>query len=61
MLCCAVQDEIRDAFFALGVYLSDDVISQILSVFDADGDGTVNYYEFVRTMFPSVNKAGGTK
>ena len=48
--------ELRDAFFALGVFLSDYVIEQIMDVFDRDKNGVVNYYEFVKAMFPAVQR-----
>lgn len=47
------KEELRDAFFVLGVFLSDQVIAQIMTVFDRNGDGIVNYFEFIRTMFPA--------
>lgn len=50
------KDELKDAFFAMGVYLTDDVAEQIMTVFDKDGDGSVNYYEFARAMFGKVVK-----
>ncbi|KAG2500890.1 hypothetical protein HYH03_001649 [Edaphochlamys debaryana] len=50
------KDEIRDAFFALGVNLADEVVEQIMTVFDKDGNGTVMYHEFERTMFPGVSR-----
>ncbi|KXZ55908.1 hypothetical protein GPECTOR_2g1459 [Gonium pectorale] len=46
------KDEIRDAFFALGVHLSPEVVEQIMKIFDRDSNGRVQYYEFERTMFP---------
>ncbi|GFR46903.1 hypothetical protein Agub_g8550 [Astrephomene gubernaculifera] len=48
------KEEIRDAFFAMGVYLSDQVIEQIMEIFDKDRSGAVQYHEFERTMFPPV-------
>lgn len=51
------KDEIKDAFFALGVFLSEKVSEQIMHVFDGDSNGTVNYHEFVRTMFPNAARA----
>lgn len=51
------KDELRDAFYALGVFLSEPVVEQIMKVFDADGSGSVQYHEFVRTMFPAASKS----
>ncbi|GIM11064.1 hypothetical protein Vretimale_14415 [Volvox reticuliferus] len=48
------KEEIRDAFFALGVFLSESVVDQIIQLFDKDGNGTVQYHEFETTMFPPV-------
>ncbi|KAG2451518.1 hypothetical protein HYH02_004116 [Chlamydomonas schloesseri] len=49
------KEEIRDAFFALGVFLPEKVVEQIMTTFDQDGSGLVQYHEFQRTMFPSAN------
>lgn len=50
------KEELRDAFFGLGVYLNDDVAEQIMTVFDKDGNGSVNYFEFARAMFGKTLK-----
>jgi hypothetical protein len=33
-------------------------VEQIMKVFDADGSGSVQYHEFVRTMFPAEGRRG---
>lgn len=48
------RDEMRDAFYALGVFVSDDVVDQIMKTFDKDGSGNVQYHEFASTMFPGA-------
>ncbi|GLC43789.1 hypothetical protein PLESTB_000908200 [Pleodorina starrii] len=48
------KEEVRDAFFALGVYLAEPVAEQIMQMFDKNGNGTVQYHEFENTMFPPV-------
>lgn len=50
------KDELRDGFFAMGVYLDEKVVDQIMSIFDMDGNGTVNYYEFTSKMFPVASR-----
>ncbi|MEW5311472.1 MAG: hypothetical protein WDW38_003185 [Sanguina aurantia] len=50
--------ELRDAFHAMGVSISQNVMDQIMSIFDKDKNGTVNYYEFTQTMFPRSQKMG---
>mmetsp|Transcript_8771 Transcript_8771/g.18714 ORF Transcript_8771/g.18714 Transcript_8771/m.18714 type:complete len:524 (+) Transcript_8771:341-1912(+) len=51
------KQELRDGFAALGVSLSDTVAEQIIQVFDKDKSGSVDYFEFVRTLFPGSAKA----
>ncbi|EFJ50673.1 hypothetical protein VOLCADRAFT_120569 [Volvox carteri f. nagariensis] len=46
------KEEIRDAFFALGVFLAEPVAEQIMQLFDKNGNGTVQYHEFEAAMFP---------
>jgi len=50
-------DELRDGFYALGVYLTDDVLGDMMRFFDNSGDGRVDYYEFVQKMFPNRARA----
>ncbi|KAJ9506626.1 hypothetical protein QJQ45_018288 [Haematococcus lacustris] len=45
-------EELRDGFYALGVDTTDEVIDQLMTQFDADGNGRINYHEFVNRMFP---------
>lgn len=51
-------NELKDAFHAMGVFISQAVMDQIMTIFDKDKNGTINYYEFVQTMFPKAQKMG---
>jgi len=44
-------DELRQIFNNLGEKLTDDEISDMIEEADTDGDGEINYQEFVTMMF----------
>jgi Ca2+-binding EF-hand superfamily protein len=49
--------ELYDAFNGLGVYVTADVLTQAMASLDKDGNGTVDYSEFVLTLFPVIGKS----
>lgn len=49
-------EELRDGFYALGVYLTDEVLQDMMRYFDTNQDQKVDYGEFVARMFPSRAK-----
>jgi calmodulin len=48
------KDELRDGFAAMGVNLAENVAEELMQLLDADGNGTVDYEEFVSTLFPAA-------
>jgi len=46
-------DELRQIFNNLGEKLTDEEISDMIQEADKDGDGEINYQEFVNMMFQS--------
>lgn len=48
------QHQIKDAFYALGVYLADGVVTRIMEMFDPNGVGVISYDALMRAMFSSV-------
>ena len=46
-------DELRQIFNNLGEKLTDEEISDMIYEADTDGDGEINYQEFVNMMFQS--------
>mmetsp|Transcript_1314 Transcript_1314/g.2033 ORF Transcript_1314/g.2033 Transcript_1314/m.2033 type:complete len:149 (+) Transcript_1314:117-563(+) len=44
-------DELRQIFMNLGEKLTDEEITDMIKEADMDGDGEINYQEFVRMMF----------
>jgi Ca2+-binding EF-hand superfamily protein len=52
--CCAQidRDELEDGLNALGVYVTEEVVEEIMEKLDADGSGAVDYSEFITRMFP---------
>ncbi|KAF0907267.1 hypothetical protein E2562_015769 [Oryza meyeriana var. granulata] len=56
-------DELRHVMTNLGDRLSDDELAEMLHEADSDGDGQINYNEFVKVMMAKSAKAeydGGT-
>ncbi|GMH37405.1 hypothetical protein BSKO_05278 [Bryopsis sp. KO-2023] len=47
-------DEFCEAFGALGVNVADETLRQILSMVDMNGDGSIDYYEFSKSLFPRL-------
>ena len=50
-----LHPKFRDALSALGFTTTDDVFGLIMARFDVDGDGCVDYSEFLRFFMPKVN------
>lgn len=44
-------DELRQIFVNLGEKLTEDEIADMIDEADTDGDGEINYQEFVTMMF----------
>jgi Ca2+-binding EF-hand superfamily protein len=44
-------DELRQIFMNLGEKLTDEEITDMIKEADIDGDGEINYQEFVKMMF----------
>lgn len=44
-------DELRQIFSNLGEKLTDEEINDMIKEADMDGDGEINYQEFVKMMF----------
>ena len=44
-------DELRQIFNNLGEKLTDEEITDMIKEADIDGDGEINYQEFVKMMF----------
>ncbi|MEW5319028.1 MAG: hypothetical protein WDW38_010204 [Sanguina aurantia] len=51
------KTEVEDAFAALGVYVTADVMERMMQFFDKDGNGTIDYSEFLNTLFPVYSKS----
>ncbi|MEW5301470.1 MAG: hypothetical protein WDW36_004329 [Sanguina aurantia] len=51
------KTEVEDAFAALGVYVTADVMERMMQFFDKDGNGTIDYSEFLNTLFPAYSKS----
>ncbi|KAG1660020.1 hypothetical protein FOA52_005600 [Chlamydomonas sp. UWO 241] len=49
--------ELFDAFNGLGVYVTADVLNQAMTSLDRDNNGSVDYSEFVMTLFPVLGKS----
>ena len=45
-----------DAFNGLGIYINDQVLDEAMHTFDKDSNGTIEYQEFVSTLFPTLSK-----
>lgn len=41
-----------DGFYAMGVALHPKLMDQLWDTFDKDGQGTVDYAEFIETLVP---------
>lgn len=54
--CCALRYEVEDAFNALGIYVTRDVVDSMMSSFDKDGSGTIEYNEFITTLYPTLSR-----
>ncbi|KXZ55653.1 hypothetical protein GPECTOR_2g1203 [Gonium pectorale] len=50
-------EEVEDALNALGIFVTKEVIDAIMTTFDKDRNGQVNYYEFVRSIYPTLEIA----
>ena len=51
------EQELADAFLAMGVQVTDEVITQAMRTFDKDNSGTIDYYEFLSVLFPGLVSA----
>eukprot|EP00798_Chlamydomonas_sp_ICE-L_P001825 gene1825-33244_t len=45
--------EVQDAFHGLGINITPEVADEAMRNFDKDGDGTIDYHEFGKTLFPN--------
>ncbi|KAG2501588.1 hypothetical protein HYH03_000093 [Edaphochlamys debaryana] len=48
--------EMEDALNALGIFVTPEVVGSIMTAFDKDGSGGVDYLEFVRALFPMLGQ-----
>ena len=48
--------QVLDAFNGLGIYINDQVLDEAMHTFDKDSNGTIEYQEFVSTLFPTLSK-----
>eukprot|EP00198_Chlamydomonas_reinhardtii_P006633 XP_001695969.1 predicted protein [Chlamydomonas reinhardtii] len=46
-------EELEDALNALGIFVTRDVLDTMMHTFDKDGNGGVDYLEFVHSLFPN--------
>jgi hypothetical protein len=51
------EQELADAFLAMGVQVTDEVITKAMRSFDKDNSGTIDYYEFLSVLFPGLASA----
>jgi len=49
--------EMADAFNGMGIYVADAVLDEIMAKFDTNRNGTIEYDEFVHTLFPVLSKS----
>ena len=50
--------ELRAGLDHYGVQMSDEEFSSVLAVFDIDGNGTINLYEFMTALRGKMSQAG---
>jgi len=50
------RGEVEDAFCALDIPVTNVVVDDVMTKFDKDGSGTVDYFEFIGTLFPTLGK-----
>ncbi|GLI67992.1 hypothetical protein VaNZ11_012192 [Volvox africanus] len=50
-------EEVEDALNSLGIFVSKDVVDTIMKTFDKDGNGCVDYYEFVKSLYPTLDSS----
>ena len=48
--CCILSSLCRHVVAKLGLKMTDEQITDMIKIADRDGDGDVNYLEFVRLM-----------
>jgi len=48
--------EIQDAFGALGIDVTNQVLQEIMQKFDRDHNGTIDYREFIKGLFPIMSQ-----
>ncbi|KAF5840794.1 hypothetical protein DUNSADRAFT_15503 [Dunaliella salina] len=48
--------EIRDAFSAIGINVTDQVLQDIMKKFDKDQNGTIDYREFIKGLYPIMSQ-----
>ncbi|KAG2453843.1 hypothetical protein HYH02_002050 [Chlamydomonas schloesseri] len=46
-------EELEDALNALGIFVTREVLETMMRTFDKDGNGGVDYLEFVHSLFPN--------
>ncbi|KAL6763114.1 hypothetical protein V8C86DRAFT_2507684 [Haematococcus lacustris] len=51
------RDELEDAFHGLNINVTPQVVDQMMRQFDEDGDGRIQYREFLHALFPIVSSA----
>ena len=52
------EQELADAFLAMGVNVTDSVIEQAMRTFDKDNSGSIDYFEFLSVLFPGLARMG---
>ncbi|GFR52072.1 hypothetical protein Agub_g14595 [Astrephomene gubernaculifera] len=50
-------EEVEDALNSLGVFVTKEVMETIMRTFDKNNSGGVDYYEFVKALYPTLDQA----
>lgn len=51
---CISLDELKQAFAELGQHPSDDEIAQMIAESDSDGNGSIDFSEFLKMMSAKI-------